>query len=573
MNGDATSSYANVSQGRVIAKRTGIGSLLRGQIEPRVWVSPRRPMSVGLIAERAAELHGRVPIHLDKPFDWDPERRDELDYVEFAQLVEQMSAVFKEAGVKPWDRVAIVKSPNYDMQAICWAAARIGAIPAPISAGLDPEIIAVLLERLDSPFVVTDREIAERARLDADRLGKLTARVIGDVDGGIPVADLWGGSVPPPSPREDDEPMMITHTSSTTGISKLSVTTPRGVSFSVLIEQNWPFAHSRHELMASCISFVHVRAAITQMASMARGTALIGVADPNEETVARLFSKHGPTIVEAHPNEFVRWERLRDDPREPFRNIRIYFSTFDATHPRTIRRLLGASKRKLPLWLQCYGQTETQVISVRTYTRRGAARMSMRDSRSIGWTVPGVRARIADPDTGRRVPRGEAGMIQIKTRARSVGFVGTEEQYWARRHGEWFDTGDWGRRGRWGDLQVLDRVADRIEGVESCLWIEDVLLDRIVDAEEIVVVPDKLGRAVPVVCMRDGKKLDRATWEAACEGIQGLEEPFEVSPTDLYRTATVKARRYLLTELIDRAEHDRANAGEVRPEVLLRDGR
>lgn len=560
----------NGSARPVIEKRTGLLNLLRGQLEARI--SLKRPLSVGMIAERAAEQYGRVPIYMDRPFDWDPERRPELDYVELAKLVEQMSAVFKEAGVKPWDRVAIVKTPNYDIQPIAWAAARIGAIPAPISAQLDPEIIAVLLERLSSPFLVTDEGAAARAGLDAVRLEALTSRVIGRVDGGVAVEDLWGGAVPAPSPRKDDEPQMITHTSSTTGVSKLSVSSVSGVTFSARVEGTWPFAHSRHEMMASCISFVHVRGAITMMASLSRGTALLGVAQPeDEQTVARLFARHGPTIVEAHPNTFLHWERLCGHPARPFANIRIFFSTFDATHPRTIRRLLDASERKLPLWIQCYGQTEVQVISVRTYTKRSAGRLTKHGSRSIGWPVPGVRARIADPETGRRVPRGEAGMIQIKTRARPLAFVGTEEQYWARKHGDWFDTGDWGRRGRFGDLQVLDRVADRIEGVESCLWIEDVLLDRLPNADEIVVVPDKLGRPVPVVCMAEDETLDPEEWRSACEGIEGLREPFQVSAAELHRTATVKARRYLLTELIDRGEHERS--AEPRPEVLLRDGR
>lgn len=40
---------------------------------------------------------------------------------------------------------------------------------------------------------------------------------------------------------------------------------------------------------------------------------------------------------------------------------------------------------------------------------------------------------------------------------------------------------------------------------------EDVLLDRLPDAEEIVVVPDKLGRPVPVVCMAEGKRSIRSS--------------------------------------------------------------
>jgi hypothetical protein len=71
-----------------------------------------------------------------------------------------------------------------------------------------------------------------------------------------------------------------------------------------------------------------------------------------------------------------------------------------------------------------------------------------------------------------------------------------------------------------------------------------------------------------VVCMRDGKRLDAETWRTASAGITGLGDPFEVKPGDLRRTATVKARRYLLTEMIK-------NDGRtelVSPEVVLRDG-
>jgi len=160
-------------------------------------------------------------------------------------------------------------------------------------------------------------------------------------------------------------------------------------------------------------------------------------------------------------------------------------------------------------------------------------------------------------------------MIQVKTRARALSFVGTPEKFAERRHGKWFDTGDWGRRGRWGQLEVLDRVADRIDGVESCLWMEDILLDRIPDAEEIVVVPDGQGKPVPVICLRDGKPLDADAWRAAA-AITGLGDPVVVAPQNLQRTATVKARRYLLTEMIKNGDHERTQP--LRPEIVLREG-
>ncbi|MEU6063963.1 class I adenylate-forming enzyme family protein [Streptomyces sp. NPDC047082] len=548
-------------------RRTTLGKVLRGQFEPR-RVALLKPVNVGLMAELAAERHGRVPLLLDQPFAWDPEQRTALDYVEFAHLVEQFSAVLTAAGVRRWDRVVILKTPNYDVQALAWAAARIGAIPALLSAGLDPDILNILLERLQARYLVTDPQTAAYARLDRARLDALGVRAVADIDGGVPVADLWGGAVPAPAPLKDEDPMMITHTSSTTGVSKLAETSAKAVSFSAFMESVFPFLHNDNELFASAISHVHVRGAITQQAAFSRGTPLLGIGRPDDETMVRLLQRHRPTILEAHPNAYVGWERLLDDPAQPFAGIRVFINTFDAIHPRTIRRFLNASTRTMPLWWQCYGMTETQVVSVRPYTRRSAARLGGRDSRSVGWEVPGVRARIADPATGRRrSSQSQPGMIQARTRARALSFVGTPEKFSERRHGRWFDTGDWGRRGRWGQLEILDRVADRIDGVDSCLWLEDVLMGRIPDAEEIVVVPDGEGRPVPVICMRDGKTLDPLAWKSASAGLTGLAEPFEVSPQDLRRTATVKARRYLLTEMIKNGR-----PAPVSPEIVLRDG-
>ena len=313
---------------------------------------------------------------------------------------------------------------------------------------------------------------------------------------------------------------------------------------------------------------MHVRGAVTQQASLSRGTPLIGIGRPDDDTIRRLFTQHRPTIVEAHPNAFVGWEPLTEDPAEPFASIRLFINTFDAIHPRTIQRFLDASRRSYPLWFQCYGMTEVQVVTVRPYTKRSSR--SKRDSRSVGWEVPGVRARIADPETGRRRRSGsEGGMIQVKSPARALAFVGTPEKFSERRHGKWFDTGDWGRRGTLGQLEVLDRVADRIDGVKSCLWMEDVLLDRIGDAEEILVVPDGQGKPVPVICLREGKQLAPDAWRAAA-AVTGLGAPFVVGPEDLQRTATVKARRYLLTEMIKNGEHERSQP--LRPEIVLRDG-
>jgi acyl-coenzyme A synthetase/AMP-(fatty) acid ligase len=543
--------------------------MVRSQFRSRL--APRTPMHVGTVAELAAEKFGRVPIYLDKPFAWDPAQRVELDYVELAEMVGQMSAVLTAAGLKRWDRVAIVKTGNYDVLPLAMAVGRCGGIPALLSPGLDPDIINILLKRLDPRFIITDQAVAEHAALNPDRLRALNATAIASIEGGIPVADLWGSPIPAPSPLRDDDPMMITHTSSTTGVSKLVEHSPRTASFGVWIETIVPFLHTSHDLFANSIAHVHARGVCAIMSSLCRGTSLLGIGSPDEDTIVSLFSRYRPTIVEAHPNDYMKWERFADDPSRPFASPRVYINNFDAIHPRTVRTLLGASTRALPLWIQSYGQSETLPMTVNVYTRRSIARAHDDGMRSVGWPCPRVRMRIADPETSkRRADQTKPGKIQARTPGRALGFVGTPDKFSERRHGKWFDTGDWGQKGRLGQLELLDRVADRIEGVESCLRIEDVLLDRFPDADEIVVVPGADSQPVPVVCLADGKQFDAELWRVAAAGVSRLGDPFVVSLADLPRTATLKSRRYLLSEMVK--GDGVGDLGQVSRQVALREG-
>jgi acyl-coenzyme A synthetase/AMP-(fatty) acid ligase len=545
--------------------------LLRGQFTPR-RVSLFKPVNIGLMAELAADKFGRsVPIYLDRPFEWDAQTRVEFDYIEYAELVRKLSAALKNAGVKKRDRVAIVKSPGYDVQAFAWAAARIGAIPAPLSPGLDPKVINVLLERLQPRVLVTDPAVAKYIQLDPAKLPSCAVIGIGAVDGATPLDELWDCQIiPEPDVVGDREPMLITHTSSTTGVSKLCEASAATITFSALRESIFPFGHSGGELVASAVSHTHLAAAAQQLALFSRGTPVLGIGRPDDDTVLELFERYRPTIVITHPNEFMRWERLVDHQSHPFASIRIFFSTFDAMHPRTIRRLLNASERRWPIWVNCYGSTETGALTVAPITRNAANKSLASSARSIGWELPGARVRIVDPKTGMPVESGAAGMIQAKSSAQSLSFIGTPEKYAERRHGNWLDTGDWGRRGRWHRIEILDRIADRIDGVSSCLEIEDRLLDLIPDAEEIVVIVGNSGKPIPVISMTEGTEFDEIKWHAAGPVTSGLGQPVLVPSGSLPRTATVKTKRFLLSEMARNDSFD--NPGSLDGDILLRDG-
>ena len=155
----------------------------------------------------------------------------------------------------------------------------------------------------------------------------------------------------------------------------------------------WP---TRGETAALHMSFVHSRFYHLLGVLLHFGSPLLFITDPEPAAAGPLLARHRPGIVETHPNTFVLWEELADAPGAPLARVRSYGSTFDAIHPRTVQRLLGASNRRSPWLMQLYGQSETGPVAFQWYTRRSAARA---DGRRVGIGIPGfTRVRIADDD-------------------------------------------------------------------------------------------------------------------------------------------------------------------------------
>ncbi|CAO0830789.1 hypothetical protein SMICM17S_01633 [Streptomyces microflavus] len=97
------------------------------------------------------------------------------------------------------------------------------------------------------------------------------------------------------------------------------------------------------EPVAIHVSFVHSRMFTAMPIAILQGHPLIILKDDEPESVGTLFSQIPPGLIEAHPNTFLRWEVLANDPRGPLSNVKYFSSTFDEIHPRTVHKLLGAS--------------------------------------------------------------------------------------------------------------------------------------------------------------------------------------------------------------------------------------
>jgi acyl-coenzyme A synthetase/AMP-(fatty) acid ligase len=594
------------------------------------------------------ELVSRRPastVHLGRPLDIDPASGTHLDTPHIAALVRRTAARLHAAGLRPGDRVAVVKRNHWDYVLLAAAAARIGALPALISGSLPADSLATVLTRFDPALIVTQRALLERAARDGADLTTLAPRTLsldGPAPGTLPAdADSDDSDAPAPHHRADDAPLLVLHTSGTTGVPKLAVhsTTTLLRRLASFEAHPWPvIAARRTDTVASAIAFSHGRAVTWTAAAFwlaPREFVLLTDSDPGR--AAALLRAHPPTVMEALPATYVRWQPLAeraagwsapgaevpgwDAPVEapaaaepspaatsagggkgrarngkgrggaaptaapaaaapvagpvapgvlhgagaaggnPFRDIRLFISTFDAVHPPTVRTFLQATRRRTPVWMQGWGQTETGPLTFRFLTRRALTGPAGRHptTRDLGRPAPGrVALRVVDPVSMAPVPRGRPGLILARTSARCLGYVGEDHRWAEKSEGEWFNTGDIGVLTRTGALRLHDREVDMASGT-SCVELEDVLHDRLPQVEEAVVLAAG-DRLLPVLVTRDGT-LDDTAWEHAVRDLPPFAEPLVIGRDAVPRTGTGKVRRH---ELRDRYLQGAARVGTGR---------
>lgn len=521
---------------------------------------------LGTLFEDVAACGHSTEFHLSRPLDIAPGMGTVLDARSLAMLVRTAAGWFAAAGVEPGDRVAISKRDHWDLVLLCCAAARLGAVPVPLSASLEPDVLGVLLGRLDPALLVLDA--ARRA--ETRRAGLAAARTLvldhgpdhgpageGGDSSVLSLDDVRGHRPPAFRRPRPDDPLVILHTSGTTGVSKLVAHSTRTLlrRLAGFEAHRWPVLASRpDDVVAAAFSFAHGRALAWTAAVSALGPAkMVVITSADWDEAGRPLEEHRPTILEAQPSTFVRWRsRART---EAFDRVRLYVSTFDAVHPPTMRAFLGVTRHPCPIWMQGWGQTETGPLTFRFFTRRALRARRGEDggpptTRDLGRPVPGrTRLRVLDRETLRPVPRGTAGLVVCSTKALCLDYVGERERYLRKRSGRWFITGDLGVVTRSGRLLLLDREADALPGA-SCVEMEDLIEDRLPGVAECVVLGVRGGPAQPVLVLGDGH-LDPDRWRNAVQDLPELAEPILMDGDRLPRTATGKVRRAALREQLD----------------------
>ncbi|MBA0052648.1 long-chain fatty acid--CoA ligase [Streptomyces sp. AJS327] len=384
---------------------------------------------------------------------------EDFTLAELDTRVRARAAALHTAGVRPRDPVAVWVTTGADQVLGYLALARLGAIPALMNSHLTPDIAAEYIRRLRASRVLTDT--AHRALLAGHETG---APLLDDV-AQLGAADP--DSAPAPYRHHADEPVVITHSSGTTGLPKAVAHSHHGLFASVRHRLSLPKPQGLNRMLGA-LPPAHAATVIA-----------VNLALTNRVRLAVLSGQSGPYVLDAverwRPECVLgfaaTWSELaaEDLDSRALDSVRTWWNTGDCAHEAHIRRLVavgsrdavgpnGRTTRPGSFFIDGLGSTEmghSQFFITHTPD-------TDRYGRCVGKPHAFSRIAVFGPE-GERLGPGEVGQLGVSAPTLALGYWNDSVTTHRTRRDGYFLTGDLVYRDEAGFYYHVDREVDSVE--------------------------------------------------------------------------------------------------------------
>ncbi|MGY1499506.1 class I adenylate-forming enzyme family protein [Streptomyces sp. QTS52] len=409
---------------------------------------------------------------------------------ELREVVETYAGWYAAQGVRPRDPVALHSYSSAEFAVNFLALTSLGAIPSFVNGNLPPDIAREYVRRQGAVGAFTDREHREVLSTEASDLGfRATA------------ADIRPGhraSLPPSYPYRHDptDPVLISHSSGTTGMPKGVPHTHRTLMYAQLhrlrystgtdMERTLVGLPGAHNAMVATLLYCLLLRTDIKLLSSQRGTEVL---DAIEE--------FRPTTVLAFAGTFGEMA-AEDLTNRDLSSVQVWFNTGDAAHEAHIRALvrhgshqtIGRDLRRVRLdgsvFVDGLGSSEAGYsVFHNRHTKDTSAY-----SRCVGRPISFAEAAVLAED-GTPLPPGEIGRLGLKSPTLTPGYWNDSLTWNRMRLGGYWLTGDLAHQDEDGNFYHLDRAPDAIRtsaGVVFSTRTEELLLRELPELADCTVV-------------------------------------------------------------------------------------
>jgi len=377
---------------------------------------------------------------------------ERLTYGDMLEWSGRVANVLAKSGVKPGDRVAVQVEKTPENLLLYLGALRAGAVYLPLNTAYtlaeldyfigDSEpamIVCDPAKREGLAEIATRRGVANVLTLDARGRGSLSEAVVKAPTGFADVA------------RADGELAAILYTSGTTGRSKGAMLTHGNLSSNArTLVDCWRFTEK--DVLLHALPIYHTHGLfVAGNTVMLSGGAMIFLSKFDADEVMRLLPR--ATAMMGVPTFYTRLLRHSGLSKAACGHMRLFTSGSAPLLAETHAEFRGKTGHAI---LERYGMTETNMNTSNPYD-------GDRVAGTVGFPLPGVSLRITDPETGRELPQGETGGIEVKGPNVFPGYWRMPDKTKAEfRSDGFFITGDVGRIDQRGYVHIVGRAKDLI---------------------------------------------------------------------------------------------------------------
>lgn len=415
--------------------------------------------------------------------------RDHLSLTQLAALVQAWSGWHAQRGVGPLDRVGIYVDDAVTSLVHFLALSRLGAIAVPVNSGLDADVALAYLRRLSPVGLVCDDVRA--ARIES-LLDPAETYWVSSVDNDSPL-----GSPPPPAPyaHASADPVLLCHTSGTTGTPK-SVIWSHAQMMEGIRNHLTRFCDHADSLILSALPQSHGSAIGYALMAMLAGVPLTLLAHTDADALVASIDQNRATIVVAFAGTLASLA-LGELPEAGLRTVERWVSVGDASHDAHVSRLVRTGRHRAgdgtapgSMYVDGFGSSELGwggVLSRITIPGVSAP------PRCIGVPLAFAEVEVLRKD-GTPADADEVGMLGVKGRTITPGYWNDSERtYRSTLNGYWL-SGDLVYRDRVGRYFHVDRTTDAIEtaaGTVYSTWTEELILSTVSEVRDCVVVAEQ----------------------------------------------------------------------------------
>lgn len=374
-----------------------------------------------------------------------------FSYGDMLTLSARLAAAIVQRGVQPGDRVAVQVEKSPEALMLYLACVRAGAVYLPLNT-------AYTLAELDyfigdaEPRLVVCSPAAEGGLQQIAAQKGAVVETLDDVGGGS-LMELARTKAPEFNDvsRGPDDLAAILYTSGTTGRSKGAMLTHDNLlSNATTLRDCWRFTRTDRLIHALPIFHTHGLFVASNVTLLA-GSSMVFLPKFDADQVLKLMPD--ATCMMGVPTFYVRLIQSAGLTRERTANMRLFISGSAPLLAETHKQFEAMTGHRI---LERYGMTETNMNTSNPYAGERVAG-------TVGFPLPGVSLRVTDPETGRPVPDGETGMIEVSGPNVFKGYWRMPEKTAAEfRADGFFITGDLGLVDERGYVHIVGRGKDLV---------------------------------------------------------------------------------------------------------------